>query len=128
MQFLLKDELPFTTISIAYRGAVLEIPDVLIDTGSASTVLSVDLLADVQIFPSPEDILHTIHGVGGSEVVFTRKVDYLKVGEHSITNFEIEVGGMDYGFDINGILGMDFLTRAGAIINLKELKLEFAQA
>jgi predicted aspartyl protease len=127
MQLLLKDELPFTTISIAYQSAALEIPDVLIDTGSASTVLSVDLLADVQIFPTPEDILHTIHGVGGSEVVFTRKVDYLQVGEHSITDFEIEVGGMDYGFSINGILGMDFLTRAGAIINLKELKLEFAQ-
>jgi hypothetical protein len=28
-------------------------------------------------------------------------------------------------FDLNGILGMDFLTRAGAIINLRDLTLEF---
>jgi hypothetical protein len=33
---------------------------------------------------------------------------------------------MDYGFRINGILGMDFLTQAGAIINLQEMKIEFA--
>lgn len=28
---------------------------------------------------------------------------------------------MDYGFDINGILGMDFLKKVGAIINLDEM-------
>jgi hypothetical protein len=42
-----------------------------------------------------------------------------------VLDFEIEVGGMDYGFEINGILGMDFLLRAGAILNLRELSLEF---
>ncbi|MBC8235313.1 hypothetical protein H8E77_37685, partial [bacterium] len=55
--------------------------------------------------PIAEDVLHTIRGVGGSEVVFTRRVDYLKVGEHSIADFEIEVSGMDYGLKINGIFG-----------------------
>jgi hypothetical protein len=81
---------------------------------------------NVKIIPRAEDILHAIHGVGGSEVVFTRRIDYLKVGERSIADFEIEVGGMDYGFKISGILGMDFLTRAGAIINLREMRIEFA--
>lgn len=33
---------------------------------------------------------------------------------------------MDYGFAINGILGMDFLVSAGAIINLREMTIEFA--
>ena len=62
------------------------------------------------IVPLPEDILHTLRGVGGTEVVFTRRPDSLQVGrEHRLTNFEIEVGGMDYGFEMHGILGMDFL-------------------
>jgi hypothetical protein len=43
-----------------------------------------------------------------------------------VTDFEIEVGGMSYGFEIDGILGMDFLTKAGAIINLRDLHLDFA--
>jgi len=127
MQLSLKYDLPFTNVTIAYRGTMLEIPDVLVDTGSASTILTADIVDAVQITPIAEDVLHTIRGVGGSEVVFTRPIDYLKVGEHSIADFEIEVGGMDYGFQINGILGMDFLTQIGAIINLQEMRIEFGR-
>lgn len=29
---------------------------------------------------------------------------------------------MDYGFEINGILGMDFMKTVGAVINLDEMK------
>jgi hypothetical protein len=58
--------------------------------------------------------------------VFTRQVEYLRVGQRGTPGFEIEVGGMDYGFEINGILGMDFLLRTGAILNLRELSLEFS--
>ena len=64
--------------------------------------------------------------MGGTEVVFTHCLDALQVGERSLTNFDIEVGGMDYGFAMHGILGMDFLTRAGAIINLREMTIAFA--
>jgi hypothetical protein len=71
--------------------------------------------------------LHTIHGVGGSEVVFTRKVDALQVGDFRFADFEIEVGGMDYGFDIHGILGTDFLIGAGAQIDLKNMNIVFAR-
>ena len=76
--------------------------------------------------PLTEDILHTLRGVGGTEVVFTRRLDSLQIGEHRLTNFEIEVGGMDYGFEMHGILGMDFLIQAGAIINLHEMTITFA--
>ena len=125
-QLSLKYDLPFTTVTIAYNGRSMEMSDVLVDTGSASTILAADMVANVQIIPRAEDILHTIHGVGGSEVVFSRRIDYLKVGERSIADFEMEVGGMDYGFKINGILGMDFLTQAKAVINLQEMRIEFA--
>ena len=122
---LLKDDLLFTTITIAYQGAVLDIEHVLVDTGSATTILAVDIVAAVPIVPLPEDILHTIRGVGGMEVVFTRRIDYLQVGKRKLSGFEIEVGGMDYGFEINGILGLDFLIRTSAIINLQERKIIF---
>jgi len=126
MQLSLKYNLPFITVTVAYKGEAIDIPYVLVDTGSGSTILSADVADSVKIIPSPSDTLCTIRGVGGSEAVFTRMVDYLKVGKHSIADFEIEVGGMDYGFEINGILGMDFLTRIGAIINLQEMRIEFA--
>ncbi|MBI3923243.1 MAG: aspartyl protease family protein [Armatimonadetes bacterium] len=117
MQLSLKYDLPFVTATLAYNGTTLEIPNVLVDTGSAGTVFAVDIVRTVHISPVAEDVLHSVRGFGGSEVVFTRQVDCLCVGERRLLDFEIEVGGMDYGFDINGILGMDFLIRAGAMIN-----------
>ncbi len=125
MQLTLRDNLPFATVTIANKDMMTDVANVLVDTGSATTILGADIVAAIQITPSAEDVLHTIRGVGGTEAVFTRQIDMLKVGICSITDFEIEVGGMDYGFEINGILGMDFLTRAGAIINLRDMRMEF---
>jgi len=125
VQLTLKDDLPFTEVSVIFNEAKIQIPAVLVDTGSATTVLSADILAQIGIVPTESDTLCTIRGVGGTEVVFTRQVDCIQIDNYGIEQFEIEVGGMDYGFEINGILGMDFLIRAGAIINLHQLKLEF---
>ena len=125
MQLQLKDNLPFVTLTVGHKEETVEIANILVDTGSASTVLAADSLVQIGIEPSPEDILHTIRGVGGTEVVYLRKVDFLEVGESKVTDFEIEVGGMDYGFEISGILGMDFLKASGAIIDLHELQITF---
>ena len=126
MQLSLWDNLPFTSITIAYQGQEVKIDNVLIDTGSASTIFAADIVANIKIFPLPEDVLYTIHGVGGTETVFNRIVDYVQVGDQKLANLEVEVGGMDYGLEINGILGMDFLTQVGAIINLSDMSINFA--
>ena len=125
MQLLLRDDLPFTTVRINYLGEAIEIDNVLVDTGSASTIFASDVLASINVTPEPDDKLYAIRGVGGSETVFSREMDFVQVGEKQLDQFEIEIGGMDYGFEINGILGMDFLATVGAIINLRELRIEF---
>lgn len=43
-----------------------------------------------------------------------------------MTDFTIEVGVMDYGLAINGILGMDFLIETGAIIDLARMEITVA--
>ena len=63
--------------------------------------------------------------MGGLEIVFSRVVDYVKFGGYTLKNPEIEAGGMDYGFRIRGILGMDFLAEAGAVINLTKWTIHF---
>ncbi len=125
MRFSLKYGLPFIEITTAWRGTAMDIPNVLIDTGSATTILSADLVDSIGIIPENEDIPHIISGVGGSEVVYNRRVDYVKVRDYSLKDFEVEIGGMDYGFEINGILGMDFMKRASALIDLRKLTIEF---
>lgn len=125
MQLTLRDDLILTRIAVAYRGREVEVDDVVVDTGSATTLIAADLLARVGIAPEPTDVLYTVRGVGGAEVVFARRVNRLQIGPRALEQFEIEVGGMDYGFAINGILGMDFLLRTGAIIDLGALELNF---
>lgn len=125
MRLTLKDDLPFVTVRIVFRGTEAEVPAVLIDTGSAGTILAADVVATIGIIPDLHDTLYAVRGVGGAEVVFARRVDRLMVGENGLDGFEIEVGGMDYGFEINGILGMDFLLRTGANIDLQALELRF---
>ena len=125
MHLFLKDDLPFTTVTAAYQGKATKISDMLVDTGSATTILSADAVHAIRIVPLPEDKLHVIRGVGGSELVFSRWMDYLQVGTQRLSDFETEIGGMDYGFEINGILGMDFLSLAGAVINLRAMTIEF---
>lgn len=110
-----------------YRGRTVQVSDLVVDTGSATTMLSTDIVAQVGIVPEPHGILHVVRGVGGAEVVFTRVVDRLQVGSRAVQQFEIEVGGIDAAFDINGILGLDFLLRTGAIINLDKLELVFSR-
>ena len=61
-----------------------------------------------------------------SEHVFTRRVDRFAIGDRGDDAFEIEFGEVDYGFDIDGILGMDFLRAAGAVIDLGRLTIDFA--
>lgn len=125
MRLILKDELPFVSVTIAYKGKTLIIPSVLVDTGSASSILSADWLKLVDLTPLPNDPLFAIRGVGGSEVVFSRRLDFLQVDECQLEEFEVEVGGMDYGFEINGILGMNFLIAAGALVDLHNLEIRF---
>jgi hypothetical protein len=38
----------------------------------------------------------------------------------------LEVGAMDYGINLDGILGMDFLLHVGAVIDLAALRIQQA--
>lgn len=126
MQITLRDSLPFATVTIEYAGVIKEISDVLIDTGSGTTVIATDVATEIGIVVSPNDRLHHLRGIGGHEAVFRRKVDRFHIGDRFIEQFAIEIGGMDYGFDINGIVGMNFLRQAGAVLNLRDLTLDYA--
>jgi predicted aspartyl protease len=124
MRLTLRDDLPFVTVTATQGGATVELPDMLVDTGSASTLLSATVALQLGVVPSPSDPVRTLRGIGGREVVFCRRIDNFQIGDHAIDDFEVEIGGVDYGFAMNGILGMDFLIQVRAILNLRELSLD----
>jgi hypothetical protein len=123
MKLILRDGLPYTQVTLTHQDQTLTLANILIDTGSAGTLFPADLVAALGIMPAPQDSVYRIRGVGGSEFVFTRHIDKLEVGDLQAIDFEIEIGAVNYGFAINGILGMDFLVEAAAVIDLGHLEL-----
>lgn len=118
----IKYGLPFCTVNLSYNGKIINIENVLLDTGSGGTVFKMDVVEEIDITIEDDDVIETISGIGGSEFVYKKVVDSIALGDLDIHNFKIEVGVMDYGFEINGILGIDFLKKVGAVINLDEMK------
>ncbi len=123
MKIRVRDGLPFIDLHVTHRGQRLALPWVLLDTGSAGTVLAADELLTIDVCLEPDDPLRRIRGVGGSEFVFMKTLDELRVGALHAVHFAVEVGALDYGFSLQGILGMDFLRQINATIDLKTLTL-----
>ena len=127
MKIQLRYGLPFITGTISFRGKTLLLTHMLLDSGSEGTVLSADKLTEIGVVLGYADQMRQIHGVGGSEFVFIRTVDALSVEDFGVTNFVIEVGAMDYGFEIDGIIGMNFLQKVGAIVDFDRMEIHAAK-
>ena len=124
-RLIIDDGLLLTDMELTFRGKSLWIKRVLVDTGSGGTIISTDLAESIGIIAEEDDMIYRISGVGGSEFVFSKRVDSIKIGEAEIRDFPLEVGAMNYGFDLDGIIGLDFLQQIKALINIDKLTIEF---
>ncbi len=112
---------------IGHQQQELELPRVLIDTGSATTLFSMRKLLEIGLTYELEDMISLVRGVGGSKTVFEKTLQEIQVGSLVVSNFKVQVGDMDYGIDLHGILGLDFLLQTKANIDLDSLALTFAK-
>lgn len=113
--------LPFCQVTLIYKGKSMSLDNVLIDTGSAGSVFKMDKVDELGITIEDDDTIDTISGVGGVEFVYNKNISGISIGDLDVRDFTIEVGVMDYGFEINGIIGMDFMRGVGAIIDLDKM-------
>jgi len=125
MKLLIRYNLPFIKITGGYRNLSIDIPNILLDTGSATTILNADIISSIGIKPEANDTTAQIVGIGGEESVYHKNVDYIKIDNKVLHDFTIDVGILDYGFEIDGILGMDFLKETNAIIDLQKKMILF---
>ncbi|UHA75123.1 retropepsin-like aspartic protease [Paenibacillus sp. 481] len=117
--------LPFVRLKVVFKGKELELNRVLLDTGSASTIFNADLVRDIGIIPEENDVVETIRGVGGVEYVYTKSLDAIHFEDRSIIHFQVEIGRMDYGLEIDGIIGFDFIKAAGLVIDASEMTIRY---
>ena len=113
-----------TDMEIQYKGITLHLTRVLIDTGSASSIISTDIAEMIGIFPEANDSIYHVCGIGGSEIVYSKILDSIKIGHMKAEQIEIEIGAMNYGFQLDGIIGLDLLKRVKALINIEKLLIQ----
>ncbi|QHS24094.1 hypothetical protein GWK91_14730 [Virgibacillus sp. MSP4-1] len=123
-KLIIEDGLLLTDMEVTFHGHLLHLKRVLVDTGSGSTVVSTDLGESIGIVAEENDMIYRISGVGGSEFVYSKTVDSVKIGDMQAEGFSLEIGAMNYGFDLNGIIGLDLLQQLKAVINIDELLLQ----
>ena len=71
------DRLPRIAVTIQANGQSITLENVLIDTGSVTTVFKTDPLSQVGIGLLNNDIVHTMYGIGGREFVIAKRLDTL---------------------------------------------------
>ncbi len=116
-----------TQLEIHHNNKVLMLERVLLDTGSATTLLSAEKLLEIGVTYDLEDSLSTMRGIGGSETVFGKTLQEIRIEAQAVEGFKVQVGSMDYGFVLDGILGLDFLMAVGAVIDLHNLEMRFVK-
>ena len=120
------DGLAFVAVTLQVNKQVLSLEHVLLDTSSAGTVFKTDALELMGILPLPGDPLRLLRSIGGDEAVIEKSIGALQVGTLVVTPFTIQIDAVDYGIAMDGILGLDFLLRARAVIDLSAMQLRSA--
>ena len=76
MQFIEHDGLIFIPITLGYNFNIYQVTDCILDTGSAGTIIDVDI---IQFNPKIPGILKRLHGIGGHQDVVAQQVDFIKI-------------------------------------------------
>lgn len=115
-----KNSLLFCELDININGQLLHLNNVLIDTGSATTLINSDYVS----LDGSEEFIN-IYGVGGYEAVLNKHFNTIIINDISINDTIISVGELDYGIDIDMLLGLDLLQKLNANLNIKDMTLAF---
>lgn len=62
MKILLRDGLPYITVTLVYRGQQVELENILLDTGSVGTAFSADKVLSVGLKYEIADAVYRIRG------------------------------------------------------------------
>ena len=123
MKIRLQDGLPHVSATLHHHDQQLVLANVVLDTGSVGTLFSIDKLSGLGVIYEAGDIIHRIRGIGGAELVIVKQLDLVAVDDLKVRDLEVELGAVAYGFEIDGIIGMDFLTATGSVIDLTRLEI-----
>jgi len=117
MQFIEHDGLIFIPIILGYNSKNYQVTDCILDTGSAGTVIDVDIIG---FNPKIPGILKRLHGIGGHQDVVAQQVDFIKIENFGKENILVEFGDIKNSYGIKGILGTNLLLFMNIYLNFNQ--------
>lgn len=110
-------------IILSFNGKNKGIENMVVDTGAARTLISQDVVEDIGLQVDLHDRIVTYFGIDGKEHAFRKRVDQIQISDIIVEKVEVDFN--DFGYDdINGLLGLDLLMKAGFTIDLLHLQMD----
>lgn len=109
----------FCSLDLTLNNQDLHLKNVLIDTGSATTLINADY-----ILLDGNEKIKNARGIGGCERILVKNFDTLTLNNFVLNNIALSIGDMDYGIDIDLLIGLDFLKILNADISMKNMTVE----
>ncbi|KGM45282.1 aspartyl protease family protein [Neobacillus niacini] len=122
MKIQMCDGLPLVSVLLSYNGKIMQLNDVLLDTGCSTTIFDTDEVEAIGlIIDRTNGRPRRMYGVGGeSELCYEQIVSDIKINNHLFDSFQLQLGITKETYGFNG-LGIDFMIESGAIIDLREM-------
>lgn len=125
MNFDFKEGLIWVSLQLNYEDNEMLIDNCILDTGSATTAIDIDL---VDFNYSKPAIIKRLFGIGGgSQEVVSQKVEKVALGGEIINDIEIEFGDLQAELGINGFVGNDLLSRFRMTIDYKNCEIRLTK-
>jgi hypothetical protein len=96
------------SFDIEYEGKKSRIDNCIVDTGSATTAIDIDLVKFN--YRRPAEIKRLFGIGGGTQEVVSQTVDSITFGKTKLESIDIEFGDFHEDFGINGFIGNDILS------------------
>ncbi len=122
MIFNWENGLIWISIGIIYEGKVHKIDNCIVDTGSATTAIDIDI---IDLNYEKTTTIKRLRGIGGVQEVIAQQVESLTFENVEIKDIEIEFGDIKEAFGIKGFIGNDILSRFVVNINYFEKEISF---
>jgi hypothetical protein len=127
MKLRMEDGLPLVSLTLSHQHKLVQLNNVLLDSGCSKTIFDTDLLDQIGIeLDLINGLTRVMYGVGGKgELCYEQIVENLEVDSFLLLYFPLQLGMMIdlYGFD--GILGVDFMIAAGLKIDFERMEIEY---
>jgi hypothetical protein len=123
MIFNFRNGLIWIPICIEYEGENININNCILDTGSATTAIDIDLVEFN--YKKPSFVKRLVGIGGGTQEVINQEVNKITIDQISLENVEIEFGDIQADIGINGFIGTDVLRNFDINIKFSNKELYF---